>query len=77
MRAMEIREQLVRLLRKFSIKLVSSDGEVKQIQRCITAGMILCCYNCFHSHTHNQYENTLKHNLGTNFTPERDEAVMY
>ena len=37
-RAVEIREQLVRLLRKFNIKLLSSNGEVKPILRCITSG---------------------------------------
>ena len=39
-RAVEIREQLVRLLRKFNIKLVSSNGEVKPILRCITSGIL-------------------------------------
>lgn len=37
-RATEIRDQLVRLMRKFKVKLVSCDGDVKPVQRCITAG---------------------------------------
>lgn len=44
-RAAEIREQLLRLMRKFNVKLVSCEGEVKPILRCITAGQ-------FFSQTH-------------------------
>ena len=37
-RAVEIREQLIRLLTKFKVKLVSCEGDVKAIQKCITSG---------------------------------------
>lgn len=49
LRAIEIRSQIIKLLQKFKIKLISSEGDVDIICRCIVAGFFANAAYLHHS----------------------------